>query len=275
MMFRYVINNQVIKVIELLEELIINGRELTQFVSDFTWYLRNLLLIKTSKEAPSIIDASKEQMELLQEEASLCEIELLMRYIRVLSELSNQMKYASQKRVLVEVAFIKLCKPAMETNYDSILDRIRLIEKQLEDGIVIANENRVSHTENVIEQKLKEQTSEEMKLDYELAVPEDLKEVAQNWNKIMVGLPRAVSAMMTTVKPSIGEDNTLLLLFSDPLEKEFVGTKEHLKDIESVIRFQIQKEVKVSVHYISEEKKTTNSMIDLRKVIKNIEIEYE
>ena len=51
MMFRYVINNQVIKVIELLEELIINGRELTQFVSDFTWYLRNLLLIKTSKEA--------------------------------------------------------------------------------------------------------------------------------------------------------------------------------------------------------------------------------
>ncbi len=272
-MFRYVIDNEVVKVMELLEELVINGRELTQFVTDFTWYLRNLLLIKTSKEAPSIIDASTEQMAMLQEEASFCEIETLMRYIRVLSELSNQIKYASQKRVLVEVAFIKLCKPAMETNYDSILDRIRLIEKQLEDGIVLANANSANHKTSTIEQK--EQPLEQTKPAYELALSEDLKEVAQNWNKIMAGLPRAVSAMMTTVKPSIGEENTLVLVFSDLLEKEFVGTKDHLEEIESVIRFQIQKEVKVSVRYVSEEKKETDSIIDLRNIIKNIEIEYE
>ena len=46
-----------------------------------------------------------------------------MRYIRVLSELSNNLRNATQKRVLVEVGLIKLCKPAMETNLDSVLDR--------------------------------------------------------------------------------------------------------------------------------------------------------
>ena len=45
----------------------------------------------------------------------------LMRYIRVLSELSNQLRYASQKRVLIEIALIKLTKPQMEPNLDSIL----------------------------------------------------------------------------------------------------------------------------------------------------------
>ena len=39
----------------------------------------------------------------------------LMRYIRIFSELSNQLRYASQKRVLVEVALIKLTRPSMET----------------------------------------------------------------------------------------------------------------------------------------------------------------
>ena len=34
--------------IRILEEVVMQGRELGQFVSDFTWYLRNLLLMKTS-----------------------------------------------------------------------------------------------------------------------------------------------------------------------------------------------------------------------------------
>ncbi len=52
-----------------------------------------------------------------------------MRYIRIFSDLSNQIRFATQKRVLVEIALIKLCRPAMETNLDSVLDRIRVLEQ--------------------------------------------------------------------------------------------------------------------------------------------------
>ncbi len=55
----------------------------------------------------------------------MLEVETLMRYIRIFSDLSNQIRYATQKRVLVEIALIKLCRPAMETNLDSVLDRIQ------------------------------------------------------------------------------------------------------------------------------------------------------
>ncbi len=280
-MFRYIVSNQVAAAIELLEDLIINGREIAQFVTDFTWYLRNLLLIKTSEEAPSIIDASSEQMAVLHEEAKICETDTLMRYIRVLSELSNQIKYASQKRVLVEVALIKLCRPAMETNYDSILDRIRFIEKQLEEGVVMAAPNGVHsayetgyYGNNLTGEYGKNPEQQMASATYATAIPEDLKEVAQNWNRIMASLPKPVSTMMTSVKPSIGEENSLVLVFSDPMEKEFIDTEEHLKDIESVIAFQIQKEVKVTTRYVSQEKKSVDTTIDLRKIIK-MDIEYE
>lgn len=33
----------------------------------------------------------------------------------------------------MEIALIKLCRPAMETNLDSVLDRLRVLEKQMEE----------------------------------------------------------------------------------------------------------------------------------------------
>ena len=121
-LLRQVLDGNVTQAIHILEDLVIQGRELGQFVADFTWYMRNLLLVKTSENAEEVIDVSSENLKQLEEESQMIEVETLMRYIRVFSELSNQMRYATQKRVLVEIGLIKLCRPAMETNLDSVLD---------------------------------------------------------------------------------------------------------------------------------------------------------
>ena len=97
-----------------LEEMVIQGRELGQFVTDFIWYLRNLLVLKTADDAENMLDMSEDNLKLLREEAEMINGETLMRFIRIFSELSNQIRYASQKRVLIELALIKLTKPQME-----------------------------------------------------------------------------------------------------------------------------------------------------------------
>ena len=132
-LLRKVLSGDVTGSIHVLEDLITGGRELGQFVSDFTWYMRNLLLVKTSENPEEAIDVSSENLKLLKEESGMTDVETLMRYIRIFSDLSNQIRFASQKRVLVEIALIKLCRPAMETNLDSVLDRLRVLEKQMEE----------------------------------------------------------------------------------------------------------------------------------------------
>ena len=131
-LLRSVIRRDVPKVLDIVDDLVMQGRELTQLATDFTWYLRNLLLVKTSDNIEDVLDVSTENMQQLQEEAGMVESDMLLRYIRIFSELSGQLKYAAQKRVLLEVALIKLCTPAMETSSDSILDRIRVLEEKLE-----------------------------------------------------------------------------------------------------------------------------------------------
>lgn len=97
-----------------LEEMVVQGRELGQFVIDFIWYLRNMLILKTTDDAESMLEMSEENLNQLREESQMIEGETLMRYIRIFSELSGQLRYASQKRVLIEIALIKLTKPQME-----------------------------------------------------------------------------------------------------------------------------------------------------------------
>ena len=117
-----------------IEEMIIQGRDLTQLVNDFVWYMRNLLIVKTTDDAEDMLDMSSENVNLLKEEAEMTSEETLMRFIRIFSELSGQIRYASQKRVLVEIAFIKLTRPAMEQNLDSVLQRLTILEERL-DGL--------------------------------------------------------------------------------------------------------------------------------------------
>ena len=126
-LLREIISRDVVNVLNSVEELVMQGRELGQLATDFTWYLRNLLLVKSSDNMEDVLDVSRENLAQLKEEAQMIENDTLIRYIRIFSELSNQLKYATQKRVLLEVALIKLSKPAMEVNQDSLQERIRAV----------------------------------------------------------------------------------------------------------------------------------------------------
>lgn len=127
--------------IRLLEDLIMQGRDLGQFVVDFVWYLRNLLLIKTSEDAQDVIDMSSDNLALLKEESGLIDDDTLMRYIRIFSELSNDVKYSTQKRIMIEIALIKLTHPAMEQSRDisDIISRITQLEQRLDNGNFTVN----------------------------------------------------------------------------------------------------------------------------------------
>ena len=102
--------------------------------------MRNLLMLKTSPEAEEMIDMSGENLKRLKEEAFMIDEDVIMRYIRILSELTQSIKFTGQKRVQVEVALIKLTKPQMEPDMASVNERLRRLEelvKEKEDLIAL------------------------------------------------------------------------------------------------------------------------------------------
>ena len=248
-MLRQILQQDTAGTIKTLDEIIIQGRELGQFVTDFIWYLRNLLLISTSEHPEEAVDASAENLERMKEESSMVDAETLMRYIRIFSELSNQIKYASQKRVLVEIALIKLCQPVMEMNLDSLYDRVRVLEEKLKNGVTVQSlptENYVrTRAENPEEQILKEET-----VKPEKAAPEDLQYVKKNWNAIIRDTKGLLQQMLLDSIPKY-DGNTgepiLYVEFQNFLAQTCIDNPDNLEMLKNAVRKKIGKEVEIKM----------------------------
>ena len=137
-LLRFIDGQRVNKCLEIIDDIALQGREMSQFVNDFVGYLRNLLIIQTAEYPENILQYSSENIALMRDEAALFEEPVIIRFIRVLSELSNKLRYAVQKRLLVEVEIIRMCRPEMDRDKDSLLNRIENLEKRLESGVVPA-----------------------------------------------------------------------------------------------------------------------------------------
>lgn len=274
-LLRYIFQKDVLSSIELLEEIVIQGRELTQFVSDFTWYLRNLLLVKStgmkedSSEMEDVIDASSENLMRLKEEAEEVDMDIVMRYIRIFSELSNQIRYASQKRILIEMAIIKLCKPSMETDLESLLDRVRELETKVENGVAVT----VVPSEGVPTEGKPQQPKERPKLAK--AVPEDVQKVVRSWSGIIANLENPMKMYLKAAGLSLGGDNRLLIVVEDGLPSDyFLKQPDNKKRLEESLSEAVGKEIEVTIQSLEEGRNFSDNYVDLRQVI-NMPIEEE
>ena len=77
-LLRNVMASNVAGSIRQLEKLTAAGKEMGQLVSDFTWYMRNLLLVKTSEDLEDVLDVSGETLQRLREESGMRDEERVM-----------------------------------------------------------------------------------------------------------------------------------------------------------------------------------------------------
>ena len=276
-LLRNVLERNVLGCIELLEEIVMQGRELTQFVSDFTWYLRNLLLVKTSDNIEDVIDVSSENLARLKEEAELAQMETIMRHIRIFSELSGQIRYASQKRILIEIALIKLCKPGMENDQESVLERVRELEERVEKGVVVsaaAGGAQDAGQAGAGNTSVQQAAGTAMRQELPKAIPEDVKEVVGRWPGIVNDLSQPMKQYMKTARLSLGGDNRLMVVLEDGIASDYMKMPENKERLETAIAGSIGKEVEVSLQTVGGEREFEQSYVDLSKVI-HMEIEEE
>ena len=268
-LLRQIIDKNVAGAIGTLDELVDEGRELGQLVADFTWYLRNLLLIQSSDDMEDVLDMSKDNLEALKEEAKLISSEVLMRYIRVFSELGNQVKYASQKRIVIEIAIIKLCRPQMEQDYSSILDRLESLEKRMENGIPIAPAQTGTGSGAT-------PTAPAPKKELPKAIPEDIEAVIKNWKSIISEMGGTTKVYLNKAVPTLGPASELQLVYDDENAYTFLSSNraECMDILSNLIENRIGKKVEVVVKKNETGYSAKDSVPDLRELI-HFEIEEE
>ncbi len=131
-----IINYNPEEALQAIDDVLKEGKDLSNFLWEIIKYVRDILVYKTSKNA-SIY--SKEEITQIEELAEKVEKDRLLSIICELSNLENDMKWSTQKTILFQVGILKLCNG--ETSHSSI------------DNSEITNlKNKISALENKIDQ---------------------------------------------------------------------------------------------------------------------------
>ena len=271
-LFRSLLAADALKCITILEEIVMQGRELVQFVSDFAWYMRNLMLAKSTDEIEDVIDVSSENLARLKEEAEMADMETIMRYIRIFSELSNQVRYASQKRILIELALIKMCRPAMETSQDAILDRIRQLEDKMEHASFLPEgmTSDMFMTSQPGALAVKKARPELPK-----AIPEEVEKIVKSWPSIVGDADNPMKTYLKTARLSLGGDNRLMVVLPDGLASDyFQQNEENREALKRLLGDFSGKDVDVNFQSVKSEREFEDSFVDISKIL-NMEVEVE
>ncbi len=272
-LLRHVLSQNVTGCIGLLEEIVMQGRELTQFVNDFTWYLRNLLLVKSSDAIEDVIDVSSENLARLKEEAEMTQLDSLMRYIRIFSELSGQIRYAAQKRILIEIALIKLCRPSMEKDYESLLERVRVVEEKLENGVVALPSDGYTGGDMGNNHAETDEVKERPPLPK--AIPEDVRKVVDQWDNIVARASMPMKLYLQKAGLTLGGENKLMIVVQDGLASEyFMKQEEHKALLERMLSDAAGKEIDVVIQSVASRNEFTRNYVDLSQII-HMDIEEE
>ncbi len=310
-MYKTIRENDVARCMSLMEDIIMQGRDLSQFVTDFIWYLRNLLLIKTTKDTDKIedvIEVSKDNIADMIEDAKEADVDTLMRHIRVLSELSNDMKTSTQKRVKAEVTFIKLMRPAMEKPADmtELAGRINTLETQLSDAMQVIGKLNSGELPDGMLNALKQGsfaympvgtngsnmsgTGQEgfaadgvnsndnkpvIKRSYD-AVTDDIKQIASQWNTIIASIDDAL--LMNFLKQAyvtVTEDgNSLEIMIKSLSGYNAVSREETVTMLEELIEERTGISVRIVVTKMDEDEDFNKRYVALEELVgMNIEVD--
>jgi len=98
--------------IAFLNGILSDGKDVRQFMRDWISHYRNLMMVKFMRNPETVVSMSAENIERMRRQAAVLELEDINRGIMELSTMSNEARWSTQPRILLELAIVRLCMGA-------------------------------------------------------------------------------------------------------------------------------------------------------------------
>ena len=255
-LYNHIHEGDTAEALKVLEDVLMQGREMMQFVADFLWYLRNLMLLCASESTKDSLDISADNLAQMIEDARKSELSEIMREIRIFSSLVEQIRYSASRRILTEMAIIRAARGRMggadtgaEDQLDTLRNRIRELEQRLLDdekkiaerpsgngwGAAGSGPGQAADTgkQETAVGGQPAQAKSAAKKQYPKAVPEDVADIVRNWTKYISQLPPGMTRVsLLGAKHSVGDHGQLVI-------QKFT---DNYVDLSDIVKMKIEEE---------------------------------
>lgn len=291
--------------VDIIDKAVWQGKDLTQLINEFTAFIRNVLMLKL--DADMDVELTADNVSRLIELGTDMSEDKLISYINILQEASNKISYVTTKRIVLEVAVIKMCKPQMRQDYGALEERIGELEAELANKADGANVVYVNAPEKQSEnsgmayytdqdgkdvasgglnpqeqQELSDKIVDNLKSRYKEADYREIMTIVSIWGQIKANAMKVTRKFLNQVSVTPGDaPGTIDLVIArtpeNSLAMDYFDNKVNIEALEESIAALTERAVHIGVRKLSP-KEAGDSRVrewDLSKIkFDNIEFKY-
>ena len=262
----YLIKKDSVRLVEMVQAIIIDGKDLNFLCRDLAEYLRNLMMVKLSNKPEALLDTQLFNLPVLQDQSKVFHIDELQQMFSILSRTEAEMKRSSLAQMIFEMSILRLVDVRPFYRIDDMIDKINLLEEEAKEPVDLA----IAPTNPA-----KGESTNIKPVEFPSDQNSDL---GFNWEHIKQEVCARKSVFnhyLAQCKVLTFNETNLDLVFIDTITLEQVKSSENLQLVKDVVRHVCKKEINVTLslsnqtkvavadvssRFVSKEKKKLNSL---------------
>ena len=178
-------------IFSVITDVVASSKDISVFWQELISYYRDMLVMKTTSSAEKYLDLTENESEQLKRSCELFTKNTLLWHCRILDEaLYTMQKAGAAKRIVAEMALIKMSDSMLDTSMDAVLSRISKLENAVATGVQIVShktDSEESLPKSIApqdqENKAAEKPTVETLSKEEMSSDDSLK-IIRGWNEI-------------------------------------------------------------------------------------------
>lgn len=156
------------RAIEILADLYQNSYDMERLCVELINHFRNFLIVKTVKKSRELIICTDDEYNSISGQTKLFSLEKIILGLDLFQDTLAKIKAGANSRIEMEMSFIKLCEPKLDSSINAVLDRISSLETKMNRGVFSStvNSSVIDNTANSptvrqpVERSVKKETTE-------------------------------------------------------------------------------------------------------------------
>ena len=131
-----------------------NSYDMERLCVEMINHFRNFLIVKTVKKSRELIICTDDEYDTIMKSAENFTLAKVIFALDLFQNTLTIIKGGANARIEMEMCFVKLCQPKLDTSMEAVLDRIASLERAVKNGVNITSAQPVKTVVNVEQPKV-------------------------------------------------------------------------------------------------------------------------
>ena len=233
----HLIKKDSVGLIEIVQLIITDGKDLNFLCRDLAEYFRNLMMVKLSDKPELLLDTQLCNLKLLKDQSKAFHVDELQQIFSVLSRTEVEMKRSSLAQIIFEMSILRLADVRPFYHIDDMIEAINTMEESQQPELL------PSKPVNLIKDK-------PIKLEPVELSPDKSLNIDSNWEKIkqeICARKTVFNHYLAQCTVLVFDESNLDIGFVDAITLDQVKNSENLKLVKDVVKLICNREMNVTL----------------------------